>query len=281
LPVTLGNLIYRCRAALDEPAYPTLPNTTAQSPQQPRLYTDTELTEWINDGCRDIARRSETLITTDTSILIPAYGENPAAPPPTYPLNLGVNPNTNPYDPLPTPVTAYSDIIRINRVEFQIAGDSSQIYPLESTSPQYLDNIWNIDQLSTMSYPAYYCTRGHPGGQGRDTFSIQLFPNPAQAGQLNIWYYRLPVRIGDPQNESSNYQVVIDLIEGWDDMVVDYVTMKGFMKQRNPEWQSYRDMYEAKVQNIIDQTRKFDDQPRYMNYDTMVMPWAYDSWGGF
>ena len=275
MPQTLFDTIRKVRSLLNEPAIPT---STLPSAPGPRFFSDTELTDWINTGLRDVARRAETLITRDTTILIPAYGENPSAPPPTYPLNIGTPPPN--LGALPLPAT-YSDIIRINRVEFQVANDSSQIYPLEAATHQYLDNIWNIDQLSTMSYPAYYCTSGYPGGVGRNAFVIQLFPNSAQAGQLNIFYYRMPVPIADPVANPASYNTLLDIIEGWEDMVVDYALMKGLLKRQDQSWKDIKDMYEAKIENIINQTRQFHDQPQYITYDTMVMPWAYDSWGGF
>lgn len=268
MPITLTDAIRRVRSIVDEPAYPTLPGSTsnpATSPQA-RFYTDTEITDWINDGLRDIARRAETLITKDTTVAIPAYGQDPSNPPPTYPLNLGASPG---------------DVIRINRVEFQVAADSGQIYPLEPATRQYLDNIWNINQLSTMSYPAYWTTQGIPGGSGRNAFAIQLFPNSGQAGNLNIFYYRMPVRIQDPVQTPAAYNTTLDCIEGWDDMVIDFAFMRALIKARNADWQAAQQMYEQKIANIIDQTRQFHDQPAYMTYDTMIMPWAYDSWGGF
>lgn len=263
MPVTLSNVIYRVRSDLDEPAYPTFPGSVPNplSSPQPRFYTDTEITEWVNDALRDISRRAEDLITYDTTIAIPAYGENPALPAPTYPL--------------PT------DVLRINRVEFQVGNDSSQVYPLEASTQSYLDNIWNIDQLSTMSYPAYWCTRGYPGGVGRNLFVIQLFPNPAQFGQLNLFYYRLPTRFPDPVINPAAYTQPVDVIEGWDDMIVDFAVMRALIKARNPDWQILQQIYEQKMTNVIDTTRRFHDQAQHLTYDTMIMPWAYDSWGGF
>lgn len=263
MPVTLTNAIYRVRSDLDEPAYPSLPNSSPnpQISPQSRFYSDTEITEWINDGLRDIARRAEGLRTYDTTISTPAYGENPAAPIPTYPLP--------------------SDVLRVNRVEWQVQGDTSQTYPLEAATQQYLDQIWNIDQLSTMSYPAYWCTRGYCGGTGRNAFVIQLFPNPGQNGVLNLFYYRLPTRLTDPVMSPSQYTTTLDLMEGWDDLVVDFAVMRGLIKARNPDWQNRAQMYDAKLTNVIDMTRQTFDQPQYLTYDTMVMPWAYDSWGGF
>lgn len=267
MPIPLTNAIFRIRSRLDEPAFPSLPNSTPGNPA-PRFYTDTEITEWINDGLRDISRRAEDLITYDTSISIPAYGENPSRPVPTYSLNLGN-------------VTTSSDIFRINRVEFQVAGDSSQIYPLEASSQSYMDNIWNVDQLSTMSYPSYWVTRGYPGGSGRNAFVIQIFPNASQAGNLNIFYYRNPIRISDPVATPSNYNLPLDLIEGWDDLIVDYGYMQGLIKKRDPQWQIAQSLFESKMINMIDTTRRFNDQAQYMQYDSLMMPWGGDNWGGW
>jgi len=260
MPITLSDCIYRVRSRINEPAYPTFPDSTPGNPPA-RFYTDTELTAWINDGLRDISRRAEDLHTYDTTIHIPAYGENPHAPPPAYRLP--------------------EDIIRINRVEFEVFGDSSQRYPLEASSQTYMDNIWNIDQLSTMTYPSYWVTRGYPGGTGRNEFVIQMFPNPAQPGHLNLFYYRLPTRVHDPVADPSMYEAPLDLIEGWDDLIVDYCQMQAFIKQQNPLWQQIQSLYEQKMVNIVDQTRRFNDQPQYFNYDGMLMPWATDTWGGW
>ena len=261
MPVSLSDAIRRVRARVDEPAYPTLPTSTATAGPFARLYTDTEITDWINDGLRDISRRAEDLITYDTTIAIPAFNANPTQPVPTYNL--------------------LNDIIRINRVEFQVAGDSTRIYPLEATTQAYLDNIWTTNQLSTSAYPTFYVTRGMPGGTGRNTFLIQIYPNPAQAGNLNVFYYRLPVRLADPVANPAVYNSPLDVIEGWDDLVVDYAVMQALIKARSPDWQTAQQMYEAKMVSIIDQTRRFNDQPAYLQYDGTMMPWGYDAWGGW
>ena len=260
MPITLNNAIYRARSRLNEPAYPTFPNSTPGNPAA-RFYTDTEITEWVNDGLRDMARRAEYLWTTDSTIQIPAYQENPNLPAPTYPL--------------------LNDVIRINRVEFQVQGDSTRIYPLEATTQAYLDNIWTTNQLSTSAYPTFYVTRGYPGGTGRNQFVIQIYPNPAQAGFLNVFYYRMPTRLPDPVANPSVYNTTLDCIEGWDDLVIDYTVMQAMIKQRSPEWQTAQQLYEQKMASIIDQTRRFNDQAAYMQYDGTMMPWGSDAWGGW
>lgn len=258
MPIILTDAIRRVRSRVNEPAYPTLPGSTPGNPPAV-LYTDTEITDWINDALRDISRRAEDLITYDATVAIPAYAENGLQPIPTYSLP--------------------DDIIRINRIEFQVTGDSSRVYPLEASNQAYMDNIWNIDQLSTMSYPGYYVTRGYPGGTGRNNFVIQIFPNPSQPGNLNIFYYRLPLRVLDPVANPSAYNTTLDLIEGWDDLIIDYAVTQAWIKSRNPLYQQCQALYEAKMVNIIDQTRRFNDQPQYFSYDTMLMPWSSDSGG--
>lgn len=265
MPITLFDAIRRTRSLLNEPATPTLPNN-ASFTGVGQLYTDTEITDWINDGLRDISRRGENLRTYDTTVAIPPYGENPSRPIPTYPLNLGA-------------AAAASDILRINRVEYQVTGDSSRVYPLEAATQNYMDNIWNVDQLSTMSYPAYWCTRGYAGGTGRNAYVIQLYPQPAQAGQLNIFYYRLPIRLGDPVAVPANYQQTLDLLEGWDDVLIEYVLMKAYIKARNPAWKDAQQRYADMITNIIDMAQRDSDQPQYFSYDNMLTPWGGDSWG--
>lgn len=256
MPVDLMYAIRRLRSFLNEPAAPTAPPAQAGVP---RFYSDTELTEYLNDGLRDVSRRAETLITYDSTIAIPAYGQNPQQPVPTYSL--------------------LHDIIRINRVEFQVANDSEQIYALEASSQNAMDNYWAQNQLSTATYPGWYVVRGYPGGSGRNNFVIQLYPNPGQAGNLNIFYYRMPIRIQDPVADPSQYLVTLDILEGWEDMVIDYAHARALLKARDSRYQNMMDMYEAKVTAIINQSRQFNDQPQYFSYDSMSMPWGSD-WGG-
>lgn len=269
MTVTLSNIIFRARSRLNEPAYPTYPNSTVSNPPA-RFFSDTEITEWVNDGLRDIARRAEDLITYDNTIAIPAYSENPSQPIPTYSLDLGTL----------SPSGSTSDVLRIARVEFQVAYDSSQVYPMEWAPQSYLDQIWNTDQLSSTSYPTFWTTRGFPGGTGRSAFVIQIYPQASQAGQLNIFYYRLPQRITDPVATPSNYTTLIDLIEGWDDMLVDFVHYQGLIKRRDSSWKDIQALYESKMQNVIETSRQFSNQVQYLSYDSLAMPWS-NTWGGW
>lgn len=254
MSITLTDAIRRVRSEIDEPASPTLPNPPANPPTA-GFYTDTEITDWINAGLRDLARRCEVLYTVDQSISIPAFVPSSITPgPPTYAL--------------------LSDVVRLHRVEFVPTGSTNQIYRLEASTRNEMDQIWGTYQQNTSSYPRWYVTSGRPGGSTstRDAFTIQLYPCPSQSGTLNIYYYRTPTRIGDPVATNSNYNVVLDVNEGWDDIVVDFAVYKALQKQRAPEWKDRKAEYEEKVEQMVDVTRRYHDQQSFISYGTNMMP---------
>lgn len=123
----------------------------------PSFWTDAQLNRWINDGCRDVARRTETLQTFDTSLTAVASQA-------TYSLN--------------------ADVIRLHRVEFVV---NSQVYPMEASTYDQMDSMWGTFQTQTNSYPMFYVVRGTPG-----SLTMQVYPVPSQSGTFNIFYYRLP-----------------------------------------------------------------------------------------
>jgi len=244
MPQTLKDVIRRVRNKLNEPAYPTDPTSLFSiSNTGQRFYTDTELTDWINDGLRDIARRAEDLITYDQTITVPAY--TLGSPTPVFPLPL--------------------DLIRIHRMEFVPAAQSTYSYPLQPSTAYEMDAVWGTYQTNPASYPMFYVTRGYPGGLGRNQFTFQLYPLPSQAGTINIYYYRLPVRLSDPVVDSSQYNILLDMVEGWEDLIVSFTYYQALIKARNPAWKDMKLEYEEKVAQMIDQTRSYHDQAHMMS----------------
>jgi hypothetical protein len=253
MPITLNDAIYRVRSELDEPAYPSLPGSTSNplTSPQPRFYTDTELTVWINSGLRDVSRRVEDLITTDQTINIPAF------------TGTGTQPSRFPL---------MTDVVRINRVEFVPALQNNQIYRVEPSTQNEMDQIWGTYQQNSSSYPRWYVLLGYPGGTSRNLFQIQLYPVPAQAGTLNVYYYREPTLLTDPVADPSQYTKTLDIVEGWHDLATDYAVVKGLQKARNPDWQLHKQEYEQKIANMVDVTRRFHDQQSYISYGTNMLP---------
>ena len=258
MPQMLIDAIRRVRANLDEPAYPSAPNSTPQSGPLARMYSDTELTEWINGGLRDVSRRAEDLITFDTSITVAPYVPVPGQSAPTFPLPI--------------------DVIRIQRIEFVPYGAINQTYPLMASNQQQMDQVWGTYQQNPASYPQFWVTRGYPGGTLRNQFQLQIYPVPSQGGTLQLYYYRMPIRIPDPVATPSNYQVTLDIVEGWDDLAVEYATYKALQKARNEMWKDRRDEYNLKVEQMINVTRQWTDQPNYFSFGTRFMPSWLTEW---
>lgn len=126
----------------------------------PRAWENWELNNWIYEGAKDIARRSETIQNFHSQISIHAQVGKYSMP---------------------------DDVIRIHRVEFMVSGDT---YVVEASTYAEMDYYWGSRQTSPSSYPANYVLWGTPGS----TLEMQLYPIPSQNGTMNIYYYRLPIK---------------------------------------------------------------------------------------
>lgn len=201
----------------------------------PAAWEDHELDRWINEACRDIARRSESLLDVSTGIqTIVGFGK--------YPLP--------------------EDVIRVNRVEFEV---DDNVYVLEASNYQEMDSRWGSHQTHTSSYPYAYVLWGTP-----PRLTIQLYPVPSQVGLLRVFYYRLPSKV--TKNEE-----VVDVPEGWIDLVPLYVEFVAKRRDRDPSWQEAKVLYEERLRDMIDKTRFFHDQASRMTVGPRGMPgWLVD-----
>lgn len=121
-----------------------------------RQWTDAQLSKWINEGARDLTRRTECLRDRWTT-----------------PTVIGTQEYTGP-----------TDLIRLHRVEYQAADD--QTHALEYRDFQNMDSVWWSSQKTAEGTPLYYTTWGMP-----PNFKIVLFPTPAAVGTIRCFYYRL------------------------------------------------------------------------------------------
>lgn len=199
-----------------------------------RFWEDTELNTYINRGLKDVGRRTETLLTYVTDIMVTAGF-------PKYPL-----PN---------------DVLRIHRVEF-VPVNTTDTYPVEARSHQEMDQYWGVRQSITQSYPNFYVLWGITGIDA----SLQLYPVPSQAGQLNIYYYRVPAELTSDSQEA-------EIPAGWDDLVVLYAEYEAMRKDRDPRWQDAKQLYETGLSTMIDLTRELHDQAQYMYVGRSAVPW--------
>lgn len=229
MPANLADCIRRSRSVLDEPSA--------------RFWTNQEITDWLNDGARDLARKAEDLLVFDTSMqILPSVN--------TYPLQL--------------------DIIRIHRAEF-VPINSTQTYPVRASSQDEMDQIWGTYQLNPASYPSWFVTKGYPGGAGTSLFQIQFYPVPSQAGNVNLYYYKVPARMGNPDLDSTQLARTIDLPEGWDDLLISYVEWRALRKTRDPRWQEAYQIYNEQLDYFLNITRFYHDQQQVISTASRMM----------
>lgn len=122
-----------------------------------RGWSDTELNTYINEGARDVTRRAETNMTSDTVSVSSGVGLVTGLP---------------------------EGILRIYRAEWQTS-DGRRV-PLDYRDINNMDAIWWDSQNRTQSQPVYFCTQGYP-----PVLKVQLYPVPSESGTLRVFFYAL------------------------------------------------------------------------------------------
>jgi hypothetical protein len=228
MPVALATVRTELRQQLDE--------------LSARFWADTELNALLNEGARDVARRTET-------------GE-------TFTQTIPAISGTMKYA-LPT------NFLRAHRVEFQpISTGMPQVYPLQLATYYEMDQYWGSTQFQQRSYPGWAVFFGNPPNT-----IMQIYPVPSQNGNFNLFYYALPSQLVADTDQ-------LQVTEGWYDVVKDYACWKALMKDRDPRWQDYKQLYEEDLVNMIDVTRKHHDQAGTMTRGGFAQPlFPYAAWG--
>lgn len=124
-----------------------------------RQWPDASLNRYINEGARDLSRRTECLRDT---------------------ANIAVVIGTQTY-------TGPTNLIRLHRIEL-ITADSN--IALEYRDYSSMDSVWHSAQSSRDGHPVYYTTWGMP-----PLFKIILYPTPSAVGTLKVFYYRFPANV--------------------------------------------------------------------------------------
>lgn len=205
-----------------------------------QYFTLAQLTNWINEGCMDIARRSQTLQTSST-----------------VPVVAGTNIYTMP-----------ANLLSIHRVEFVPAGQSypnNQTYAVTYRAINDMDQVWGVNQGSPNTYPQFYTPWLSP-----PNLQIQLFPVPAQAGTLNIFYYRTPTPVVLATD-------VLDVVEGFQSLVHLYAEYMAKRKSADSTWQDAKKLYEEEFMDLLNKTRSYTDQMGTFTTGPGWMPyWLYE-----
>lgn len=204
----------------------------------PRQWTDAQLTVWINEGLRDLARRTETIQTFTAALLAVAGTAEYVVP---------------------------ADVLRIHRIEFVPTG-TTQVYPVGITTYDELDQIWGNQAASAGGYPVYGALWGFP-----PALKLRLWPVPSTAGAINLYYYRLPVTAAADAD-------VLEVLAGYEDLIVLYCEYVARRKDRDPSWQDAKVLYEERVALMIETTRQWHDQAMTVTVGSNAIPrWLYES----
>lgn len=202
-----------------------------------RMWSDAELNRWINEGLRDLARRTETLLSYYTNIPLIANVAKYAMP---------------------------ADVIRVHRLEFVPTG-SNQTYPIQLSTYQEMDQVWGVSQQIQRSYPYYAVMWGFA-----PNIVIQFYPVPSQGGGLNLYYYRLPKTLVADTD-------IAEVPEGWQDLVSLYCEYVSLRKDRDARWTDAKQLYEQSLDNMVNVTRQLHDSARTITVGTSAVPaWLYE-----
>jgi hypothetical protein len=207
--VTLAQARTEVRALLDE---------TTQL-----FWLDSQLTSWINQGCKDVARRAE-ILWQEVSFSVVSGVQNYSFP---------------------------ADFLNAHRAEFTISGvtgPGAQTFNLDYRGINQMDEVWGILHSLPAAWPQYFTIRGNTA-MG---FYLMMYPSPAASGTLVVYYYRTSV---DAVANTDD----IDTQAGWEDVIYDYAVMKAWRKAKRPEWQEAMQLYEKNLQNLIDKSRNKTD----------------------
>ena len=203
-----------------------------------RQWSDGMLRRWILEGAREVARRAETL--QDMAVLPVVSG-------------------TSEY-------TVAADTLRIYRVTFKPGSGSWEI-PLEYKDFNSMDSMgWQVDSWESM--PEIYTLWGFT-----PNLKIKLYPTPSEAGDLEVWYYRLPTTLSEDGSDDAEQ---VDIPNGWQDLIVLYCEYVALRRDADGRWQEAKQLFESRLGEHVDMTRRFTDQAGSMEWRGRSLPgWLY------
>lgn len=122
------------------------------------LFTDADLNTWLNEGARDMARKTRCLWGKTSVPIYEGQGQ----------------------------YSAPGDFLEFHRAEY-LPDSSINVYPLEFHNYSEMDSIWGINQHIQQFYCKYLTLWKEPP----NTYFV-LFPVPSAPGSMNVQYFRNP-----------------------------------------------------------------------------------------
>jgi hypothetical protein len=198
------------------------------------------LDNWVYEGARDICRKLECLQSIATVAT--------TASTQTYSLST-VN------------------FFRIHYGEWQPTGDSTT-YPLTYRDWHTMSEVWGSSQRITQGTPEVWTLWGQP-----PNVTASLYPIPSAVGTLRIYYYRLPI-------VKASDATLVEVPEGWDDLVVDYAEFMALRRDRDPRWQEAFGLYNERLKDMQATVgaRWTDQAGTMLHVGAGSSAWMYEDW---
>lgn len=174
-------------------------------------WKDSELRAWINEGCRDITRKTHCLFDRTTIAVVASTAE----------------------------YTGPTDALAVDIVNYTPTG--GQKHQLDYA---HITNANGLQYFTGTAYmPQVWTLRGMP-----PTLKIVLYPTPSTNGTLEVFYTRLAAALSTTGSaDSSN----IEVPEGWEDLVYAYAEARARRKDRDQSWQEAQQEYDQNLQALM------------------------------
>lgn len=155
-----------------------------------------------------------------------------------------------------------TDMIRAHRVDFE-TDDGDHHATLTHRDFHNADAVqWHGDNEGM---PTLYTMWGMPG-----SVKLILYPSPAYAGTLTVHYYKLPA-LAEADTD------VLDIPEGWENVVYAYTEYKALRRDRDPRWQESKALFDEALGGLFDMTRRHTDQAgEILPVGYAVNAWLYE-----
>ena len=177
-------------------------------------WSDAQLRRWINEGARDMARRTKHLKDTVTFTTTAGTGE----------------------------YTVTANVIEVEGA-YYAPGDGRQV-PLVARAWEGMNNVWGQYRDQQGGDPAMFTTWGFP-----PNLKVRLFPVPGSSSKtVTLYVSRLPV---DLATDGTAASTAVDFPDAWIDAIYDFATFQALFKDRDPRWADAKNMYEQRVDQMI------------------------------
>lgn len=212
-------------------------------------WSDPQIRRWINEGAREMARRTFRLLDTTTISTVAGTGE----------------------------YTLPSTTLRVFNA-YYAPGDGRQV-PLIARAWEGMNNVWGQYRDQQSGDPAMFTTWGFS-----PNLKLRLYPVPGTSSKtVTVYIARLPVDLAtDGSAAASN----VDFPDAWIDGIYDFATYQALFNDRDDRWKDMKALFEQRLDDMIvngdDMAAVQDMVADPMVAGGVVPRWLVDpSWGNW